>query len=308
MEPLTISNAYYIKLGRGGEWEADSIENGKLRLGWTCSTAEDINAGNWKVIHRQIRSALKGKRAGVVTADFNALKRIAESDSADIWVTFHKNKLWWTRLASGKVRQDQTSKYRRTAQPWSDRSVSGGLLSISNLPGKICQLQGYRATVCRVNYPDLLQRTLNGTQSEIAETIRDHRAKLAHHLSSAIKELHWKDFELLVDLVFRAAGWIRESVLGQHAKGLDLELREPIMGDKYIVQVKSQAGLADVVSTAEQFSYPEYRRIFFVVHSPENSIANAKKIPKHVEIVTPERLATMAADAGLAGWIEDKVS
>lgn len=308
MEPITFSNAYYIKLGRGGMWEADAIETGKLRLGWSCSTAEDINAGNWKTIHREIRKALKGKPVGVVTTDFNALRRIAESDSSDIWVTFHKNKLWWTRLANGKMREDQISKYRRTAQSWSDRSVSGGLLALSNLPGKICQLQGYRATVCRVNYPELLLRTLNGTQSEIAATIREHRANLAQHLASAIKELHWKDFELLVDLVFRAAGWIRESVLGQHAKGLDLELREPIMGDKYIVQVKSQAGLADVVSTAEQFSYPEYRRIFFVVHSPENSITNAKKIPKHVEIVTQERLATMAANAGLAGWIEDKVT
>ena len=186
--------------------------------------------------------------------------------------------------------------------------MSGGLLALSNLPGKLCQLQGYRATVCRVNYPELLLRTLNGTQSEIATSIRDHRATLSQHLALAIKELHWKDFELLVDLVFRAAGWIRVSVLGQHAKGLDLELVEPIMEDRYIVQVKSQAGLADVLSTAEQFPHPEYRRIFFVVHSPENSITNAKKIPKHVEIVTPERLATMAADAGLAGWLEDKVS
>lgn len=145
-------------------------------------------------------------------------------------------------------------------------------------------------------------------ESLVGSAAQPKRFWSGHHLASGIKELHWKDFELLVDLVFRAAGWIRESVLGQHAKGLDLELREPIMGDKYIVQVKSQAGLADVVSTAEQFSHLEYRRIFFVVHSPENSITIAKKFPKRVEIVTPERLAAMAADAGLARWIEDKVS
>ena len=90
MEQLSFINAYYIKLGRGGMWEANAIETGKLRLGWTCSTVEDINAGNWKVIHRQIRKELKGKPIGVVTADFNALRRIAESDSADLWVTFHR--------------------------------------------------------------------------------------------------------------------------------------------------------------------------------------------------------------------------
>ncbi len=308
MAEVFFTNAYYIKLGRAGMWEADSIETGKLRLGWTETTVDDINAGNWKTIHRQIRKELKGKPAGVVTADFNALRRIAESDPNDVWVTFHQNKLWWTRLASGKVRQDKTSKYRVTTQPWSDQSLSGALLTLSNLPGKLCQLQGYRATVCRVNYPDLLLRTLNGTPSQIAESIRSHRATLAQHLAEAIKELHWKDFETLVDLVFRAAGWIRVSVLGQHARGLDLELVEPIMGDRYIVQVKSRAGLSEIRATADQFSRHEYRRIFFVVHSPENSITSAKKIPKHVELVPPERLAILAANAGLAGWIEDKVS
>jgi len=89
---------------------------------------------------------------------------------------------------------------------------------------------------------------------------------------------------------------------------LDLELVEPIIVDRYIVQVKSRASLSDVVATAKRFPRPEYRRIFFVVHPPENSITNANKIPKHVELVTPERIATLAANAGLAGWIEDKVS
>ena len=112
----------------------------------------------------------------------------------------------------------------------------------------------------------------------------------------------------MVDLVFRAAGWIRVSVLGQHAKGLDLELVEPIMGDRYIVQVKSRAGLSDVLSTAELFSRYEYRRVFFVVHSPEASLTTAKKIPRHIELVPPDDSRRFAANAGLAGWIEDKVS
>jgi len=149
---------------------------------------------------------------------------------------------------------------------------------------------------------------LNGTQSQFAASIRDCRATLAQHLAEAIKELHWKDFETLVDLVFRAAGWIRVSVLGQHAKGLDLELVGPIMGDRCVLQVKSCAGWSDLLSTAEQFSRHEYRRVFFVVHTPDTSITNATKIPKHVELVPPERLADLAANAGLTGWIEDKVS
>ena len=34
MELIAFVNAYYIKLGRAGAWEADAIAAGKLRFGW----------------------------------------------------------------------------------------------------------------------------------------------------------------------------------------------------------------------------------------------------------------------------------
>lgn len=307
MEPVTLSNAFYIKLGRAGAWEADSIETGKLRLGWLGQTVGDINAGHWELIEQQLRTEHEDKPPGVATTDLNALRNIAESGPEDVWITFHKAKLWWGRLA-GPVEQDGVSKYRRTAAPWSDRATNGRLLVINELPGKISQLQGFRGTACRVQYAELLQRTLNGTRSPLATAISDQLASLAQRLTEAIKELHWKDFETLVDLVFRAAGWVRVSVLGQHAKAYDLELREPIMGDRYVVQVKSRAGIAELQTTIASFSPKDFRRVFFVVHSPEVSLSAASDVPAHVEIVSPQRLGELAMDAGLAGWLEEKVS
>jgi hypothetical protein len=98
------------------------------------------------------------------------------------------------------------------------------------------------------------------------------------------------------------------SVLGQHAKAYDLELREPITGDRYVVQVKSRAALADLEVTIASFSAQDFRRVYFVVHSPSDDLAGASDVPDHVEIVSPDRLAQQAMDAGLAGWLEDKVS
>ena len=307
MSSVDFTNAFYIKLGRAGIWEADSIETGKLRLGWREQSIKDINAGRWDFIEGQLRSERKGKPSGVATTDLNGLKMICESVTEDLWVTFYQAKLWWTRL-TGLVEQDEMSKYRRTANPWSDRAVNGKLLVINDLPGKISQLQGFRGTVCRVRYPELLRRTINGTRSDLAVAISDQRARLSEHLTNAIKELHWKDFEILVDLVFRAAGWVRVSVLGQHAKAYDLELREIITGDRYIVQVKSRAGVLDLQSTIDSFSAEDYRRIFFVVHSPRKDLAECTRIPDYVEIVSPKRLAELAIDAGLIGWIEEKVA
>jgi hypothetical protein len=308
VRPIDFTSAFYIKLGQGGKWEIDSIETGKLRLGWSGQLVDDINAGRWALIDEQLREKDQGKRVSATTSDLNALRIIAASGVEDIWITFHQAKMWWTRLASGAVEQDSISKFRRTAQPWRDRAADGRLLAVNGLPGKISQIQGFRATVCRVRYDDLLRRTLNGTRSKLATAIRDHREALAQDLTKAIKELHWQDFETLVDLVFRAAGWSRVSVLGQQAKAYDLELQEPVIGERYVVQVKSQAGLADLQATIANFSPEDFRRIFFVVHSPDDDLSGATDIPKHVEIVSPQRLGELAMEAGLVGWLEKKAS
>lgn len=162
---IEFAAAFYIKLGRAGVWEADSIEAGKLRLGWRYQSIADINTGNWDKIERELREQNFDKPIGVTTTDLNALKIIANSGSDDVWVTFHKSKLWWTRLAPGPVEEDDVSKFRLTDQPWSDHSSDGRLLVVNDLPGKISQLQGFRGTVCRVKYLELLKRTLNGTRS-----------------------------------------------------------------------------------------------------------------------------------------------
>lgn len=305
MTTVEFRNAFYIKLGRGGCWEADAIANDRLRLGWRNQSLADINAGHWDQIATQLQTEHQGKPQ-VATKDLNRLRDIAQSTPEDLWITFHGAKLWWTRLAPGSVEGDSTSKYRRTLRPWCDKSLNGRLLVMNDLPGKIAQLQGFRGTVCKVQESGLLRRVIEGTRSALASDIAAQRGVLCAHLQRAISELHWKDFETLVDLVFRDAGWVRVSVLDQHAKAYDLELREPITGDRYVVQVKSQATLADLNETINEFSEADYRRVFFVVHSPAADLAQAQSIPPHIELVPPAHLAELALTAGLSKWLEDK--
>jgi hypothetical protein len=75
-----------------------------------------------------------------------------------------------------------------------------------------------------------------------------------------------------------------------------------------VVQVKSRAGLADLQATIASFSPEDFRRVFFVVHSPNCDLVSATDVPDHVEIVSPKRLGELAMDAGLVGWLEEKVS
>jgi hypothetical protein len=199
---VQVDKAYYIKLGRGGEWEADSIKSGKLRLGWRNQSVDDIVNGRWKEIGQQLLRDSNGK-PGVATTDRNRLRDIAESGPEDVWVTFHAAKMWWTRMAPGQVEQDEVSKFRRTTG-WSDKAGSKVLFA-NELPGRLAQLQAFRGTVCRVSDKDLLLRVLTGERSHLAIEVASARATLAGALARAIRELHWKDFETLADLVQRAS-------------------------------------------------------------------------------------------------------
>jgi hypothetical protein len=299
-----FADAYYIKLGSGGKWEKDSIANGYLRLGWKHQSLQDINGGKWDAIGVQLRS---NQTRGVATTDLNRLREISQSTVKDVWITFSGAKMWWARL-QGPVREDAISKYRETVDGWHDTSVEGRLLVVNELPGKLAMLQGFRGTACRVKERDLLHRVLSGARSALAVAISSHREALASELERAIKGLHWKDYETLVDLVFRHAGWERVSVAGQHEKGYDLELREPITGDRYMVQIKSKANRAALDRTVAQFSPEDYRRVFFVVHTPSGDLEAATDLPEHCQLVDPRQLAELALQAGLVPWLESKAA
>src|ERR1035437_5386115 len=306
---MNYKKAFYLKLGEGDEWAVDSTSTGKLRFGWPHQTLDDINTGRWDLIEKQLR-AEHGKAISQATRALHGLKIITQSSPEDLWITFSRAKLWWTCVASSSVEQDNVSKFRRTIQPWSDCSVKNRPLVINSLSGRLAQLQGFRWTVCRVSCLDLLNRILSGTQSDLATAIGDSRDALAQHLTEAIKELHERDFETLVDLIFRHTGWVRESELGEQAKGYDLLLREPITGRRYAVQVKSKAGRAELEATVAVLTPGTFERVFFVVHSPAKDLTRATCTPdsSHVQFVSPDDLAKLAVDAGLAGWLQDKVA
>jgi Restriction endonuclease len=308
---ITFRNAYYIKLGRGGSWEEDSISKSLMRIGWSKYSIEDINAGRWSEIEKQLQIEHAGKPQ-VATTDFNRLRDIALSTPDDIWITFHGAKMWWGKLAAGRVESDQISKFRRIEDKWSDKSLKGQLLVTAELPGKIAQLQGFRGTVCRVKESELLRRVLAGDRSPLALEISAHRECLAAAAKKAIEQLHWKDYETLVDLVFRDTGWIRVSILGQQVKGYDLELREPITQDKYLVQVKSRASLKDLMESVTQFfpdgAQSDYKKMFFVVHSPAKDLLDSSEIPDCVDLIPPQQLADLVIEAGLSRWLEEKVA
>jgi hypothetical protein len=84
-----------------------------------------------------------------------------------------------------------------------------------------------------------------------------------------VERLTWKDFELLVDLVFTAAGWRRIGILGKTKKHIDLDMIQPVTRERVMVQVKSKVTPTTIRSVAESGAGMEqYDRIYLVTHSP----------------------------------------
>ncbi len=301
---VQLRHAFFIKLGKGGKWEKDSVEHGLMRIGWRQISVSDINAGNWNDIECRIRSDMAD--SGAAKRDFNALREVVTSTQEDVWITFYAGCLWWCRLAPGAVEEDATSKFRRTAGDWSDRDVGGGLLLTANIPGVLSQLQGFRGTVCKVREASRLRSLLSAEPSAAHQAVAHARAALIHEVRASLGGLHWKDFETLVDLLFRQAGWRRLSVLGETMKFADLELEEPINHERYQVQIKATADLGDFTKYRDQFAGRGFRKLFFIVHSPSPNLAGEPSSAA-VELVLPERLSEMVVDGGLVSWLLAKV-
>lgn len=304
---LNVKHAYYLKLGFGGKWAADSIAHGKARIGWKNTPLAQIDAGEWAAIRKSLQTTAKSTGAG--TADANALERFCTSTEADVWVTFHESKLWWARLKNGPVKEDSISKYRELLDGWRDRSMKDDLLLANQIPGRISQLQGFRATICRVRELDALRRLISGERSTEYLALVESKNVLVARTAAAITGLHWKDFELLVDLVFGQSGWRRVSTVGETMKSVDIELEDSITGDQYQVQVKSSATKDDARKCKGEFSASAFRKYYFVVHSPDADLLDATDLTDGAfEVILPERLARMVVDGGLTSWLLDRIS
>ncbi len=313
MESIVISNAYYVKLGRGGKWADDSLRNGIIRIGWRNQSLDDVN--NWResaIREMELRSREKDGLTTAKSAISNetiALSKIVHSTPEDVWITFHGPYLWWCRVAETGIEEtDAISKHRKCAGKWSNCDIKGNRLIINQLPGRLSMKQRFSGTICGFNEDQLddLRRLLNNQPSEDFQAISKAKETLTKLVEGGLSPLHWKDFEILVDLVFRNAGWRRVSCVGETMKSVDMELEEPITGDRYQVQIKSDATIADFTEYAEDFDGGDFKKLYFVVHNSKEKWTNAPKYG-NVELILQERLAEMVVDFGLVSWLLKKL-
>ena len=304
---INPKNAYYVKLGRNGEWEKDCLEVSQtIKIGYREVPDKFCRQGNWDEVQKVMQNIRDD--TGTATRDKNQVRTFYEASEQDLWITFFGDRLYWCFSKPDVSVLPDKSKSRPVIGKWSSSDISGKPLPKTQLSGALLRVQGFRGTICKVKELKYLVEKINGVVHPEIESALLAKADFESKIESLIRKLTWKDFELLVDLLFRQAGWQRMATLGKTEKTIDLDLYSPITDEKILVQVKSSANLAKLQNFKEGISdFQDYDRAYFLVHTPSNDLIQSK-IQDDVEVWLPSDIARRVVMFGLAEWIINKVS
>lgn len=149
------------------------------------------------------------------------------------------------------------------------------------------------------------QRKLLDERLPELDNARQAEQKLLESMRPLIQRLSWREFELLIDLLFSTSGWRRLGATGGLQETVDLELILPTTGERAFVQIKSKASpetFNDYRNRLKQTSI--YTRMFFVWHTGD---VGKVGVDEKIILIGPSRLPQMILDAGLYTWLYGKV-
>jgi Restriction endonuclease len=295
----------YIKLGEGGEWASDCIRDGTLRIGfWTHKYHRLCLEKKWDELWRAIRD-VEERSESTATRFVNEVRAVYEDIGTTLWITFHNQQMYWAFLDSSSpfVSADGHGSLRQTRAPWSGTSIAGSALRMVSLSGRLTKTEGYRGTSCDVEEPDYVIRRINDEQRPEVAKVVDLLGAMEIAVQQLVRLLTWKDFELLVDLVFATSGWRRVSAVGGSQNTVDIVLELRSTGERAFIQVKSSSNQQQFDEYRSKFEESPYDRMFYVYHS--GTVTNADS-DSDVTLIGPERLSTMIIQAGLISWLIEK--
>jgi hypothetical protein len=307
MEKIKPAKALFIKLGEAGKYEKDCIENDCLRLDYREVDHDFCIKGDWNKVYSYYVEVEKAKPF-VATSHTNQIKQFYEEDQHTLWITFFANKLWWCYSIPEINLLSDNTKVRPVIGSWSDKDVNGVPLLAGNISGKLLKTQGFRGTICSVPEQEYCLSKINGEQLVEVVEVESSLNVLKNKLAKLIQNLHWKDFETLIDLIFRQAGWQRVADKGKTQKTLDLDLLAPVTGERAIVQIKSRSDLKEFLFYSGEFAkMTQYDQFFYVVHSADSSLYNFEN-SSEVKLYRIDKIAELTISSGLVEWVIKKTS
>ena len=279
----------YIKLGEGGTWEEESIEHGQvLRLDCRKVPHDLCIQGACGEVLDVLREQRKNAR--VAAHDPTQIQLFYEAPADVLWVTFFGDRMYWCFSKPEITLLSDGSKTRSVIDCWRFHQYSW------------CAVARFRtqrqAPACAgISRNDLLRQRgrVHRSEDQRAHAARsgssqNRTRELERTLEIIIRRLHWKDFEVLTDLIFRQAGWQRVSALGETLKNAGSHSGFTDHAERYGVQVNSTANRAEFERYRREFErMPDFSRFYFVVHTPSEDLARVPTDDRF-ELLLPKAL------------------
>ncbi len=307
MDKIKVKRAYFIKLGGKGAWEEDCIlHNQTIKLGFHNPLHSECLARKWDEVYEHWIE--QGKTKGKATEIKNQTKAFYESDEETLWITFFRRRMYWCFAEKEVIQLADGARIRNVKGKWCYHDIEGYPLTLENLSGKLTKVQGFQGTICSVRELKYLTRRLNHQKLPEVQKAEDTLIILLRDIEPLIKNLTWKDFELLIDLIFTQAGWQRISTLGKTEKSIDLDLMSPVTGNRAFVQIKSKSSRDVFENYIEQYrSMDEFDEMYFVVHTTDNSLSEWQDEPD-IKLWDVTKLSKLVINSGLISWLMKKGS
>jgi hypothetical protein len=298
----------YIKLGQGGAWAPEAIEQAIIPFGFSQVPHAPCAAGDWSEVRRELEAA--GRTKSGISHGIREIQDFYELGPDALWVTFADRHFYWTFAEAEVIAVDAPEpgswhRFRHCIGGWSRLSLTGEPLSTSSLSSALTRVAGFRQTICTVERQDYLLRRIRGEEEPLLAKVRKVRSELETVALEMIAGLDWRDFEIMVDLLFANGGWRRQSALAAGEVDIDLLLDNPVTREAAWVQVKSRCDQAVLDDYLERFQRDGSAQYFFLVcHSPATKL-RAPAGPG-IHVWAGPALARAALSAGLLDWLIER--
>jgi hypothetical protein len=292
--------------GASRPWERECLEKGIIRIGFGSAQRERFELcqdGRWSDLSASFIT--EGRDKGRATQSTNELRLFFEDVGSILSITFVGERLCWGLVDATRAEPhpDGDGVWRPIRDGWRWTDLHGEQLTKVRLSGALTKLVAYRGTSCDVDVSDYVIRRINGKKTPAVERALAASTEMKASVLGLMRLLGPRDFELLVDLVFTTSGWRRIGTVGKTQKTLDLDMVLPSTGERAFVQVKAQTTPAEFNEYLAAFQDGPHTRMFYVFHS-----GTAETADPRVTVIGPEKLADLVMEAGLAGWLIQKVS
>jgi len=299
------NSVLYVKNGaKKWKWWETAKQKQQIHAGWKNIPAADIRNFDPTNIARIFKRVYRKD----TRASLNALKRLLDRPSQHIWITAEEGCLWWCLVkdrakASDHEKDGHGHFWLECARPWSNESIAGNRLALSDLPGSVAKVAGFKGTVCKPEAWEQVRRIILDQPDKPASDVNRHRMGYEQAMKNLIRSLGHKDFEQLVELILARSGWERISrETGGVQEGIDLDVQNPAMDERAFVQVKSTADQKTPDQYIRRFQRQKetYSRLIFAVHSPKGRLRARQK---NVHIWSGDEISYLVVRLGLGDLV-----